>query len=304
MKAAVCRRYGPPEVLTIEDVPPPALKAGQILVRVRATAVNSADVRIRSMNEPGLVGLVLRLVMGINGPRNRILGGVVAGTVEQVGEKVSEFKPGDEVFTSTGMAFGGYAEYIALKASSPVALKPRKASFEEAAAIVFGGMSALYFLERGGVKKGTRTLVYGASGSVGTSYIQIARLLGARVSAVTSTGNLELARSLGAETAIDYTKTDYTTLPARYDLVFDATGHTTAEAARKVLNPGGKFITTASMDVAKERKEDLHILAKMFDAGELQPVIERVYPFAEIVAAHRHVDTGHKRGNVVVLLPV
>ncbi len=300
MKAVVCPRYGSPEVLEQREIPRPEPGDDQVLIRVRATAVNSADVRVRAMREPGAMQIILRLVMGLRGPRNSVLGGVAAGQVVRCGRNVSLFHTGDEVIATLGMSFGGWAQYKALGENSPVALKPAGASFEEAAALIFGGTNALYFLEKSGLRGGQTILIHGASGAVGTSAVQIASSMGAWVSGVCSAANMELVRSLGAREVIDYGQTDYTSLPQRYDVVFDAAGYTNAGEAAMVLRPGGKFVTVASMDVAKERKSDLEELTRLYDAGKLKPVIDKIWPLEEIVEANRYVDLGHKRGNVVI----
>lgn len=305
MRAAICERYGPPEVLKIKDTEKPIPKKDEILVKVMATAVNSADVRIRALRvDGGVMGavskLIIRIVIGFIGPRNKILGTVLAGVVEEVGEKVDKFKIGDEVFAMTGLKFGGYAEYATLSQNNAVALKPHKASFEEAAAIPFGGTTALYFLGKAGIEHAKRVLIYGSSGAVGTSAVQIAKYYGARVTAISGEGGMELSRSLGASKVYDYKKLKLSSLKKKYDIIFDAVGKITKGESMHLLSEGGKFVTVGGMDVAQERASDLDILSDMYNNGSLKAVIDRTYSLNDIVEAHRYVDLGRKKGNVVI----
>jgi NADPH:quinone reductase-like Zn-dependent oxidoreductase len=302
MKAVVCDRYGPPEVLKLAEVEKPAPKANQVLVKVMATAVNSADVRVRGLNVDGPMRLVMRLVLGIRRPRQPILGVVLAGVVETVGSGVQQFKPGDEVYAQTGFKMGGYAEYVAMGADKPIALKPSKATFEQAAAIPFGGTTALYFLQKAGIEasQGKKVLVYGASGAVGTAAVQIAKHFGAEVTAVCGEDGAELARSLGADEVVIYTKDDFTQNGQQYQIIFDAVGKKPKKDCIGSLTPGGRYVTVASLDVASETKEQLELLRELYDKGEYQAVIDKTYSLEDIVAAHRYVDEGKKKGNVVV----
>lgn len=322
MKAATYNKYGPPEVVTIAEVPKPVPKAGEALVRIRATTVSTGDWRMRSLNMPGGFGPFGRLVVGITGPRKKILGTELAGVVEAVGPGVTRFKVGDEVAGFPGGQMGAHAEYRAT-AEDRLVKKPANLSFEEAAALFFGGSTALHFLTKAGIRRGDSVLIVGASGSIGTAAIQLARDFGAEVTAVCSAANADLVRSLGAAHVIDYAKTDFTTTGDTWDIILDATGTAPITRVERVLKPGGRLIvamgTLKSLlgfdrpsrgsgkkvvaGVAAEKLEYFEALAKLAEAGAYRPVIDRVYPFAEITAAHARVDTGRKRGNVVVTIP-
>jgi NADPH:quinone reductase-like Zn-dependent oxidoreductase len=302
MKAVICERYGPPEVLKIKEVAKPIPKPNEVLVKIIATAVNSGDVRIRGLAVEGFMRIIMRLVLGLRGPRKPVLGMVLSGVVEKVGSDVAQFKPGDEIFAATGFKCGAYAEYATVSEHGTIALKPKKASFQEAAAIPFGGGSALYFLRKAGIgqKPGQKVLVYGASGAVGTGAVQIAKHYGATVTAVCSQINTKLVKSLGADHVIAYTKEDFTKNGENYDIIFDAVGKITKKACVDSLAQDGKYITVASLDVASEQKEHLTFLSKLFDKGEYKAVIDRTYRLEDIVEAHRYVDLGKKKGNVVI----
>ncbi len=304
MKAAVCTSYGPPDVLKITDIPKPTPKSNEILVRIKASAVNSGDVRVRSLDVDGLMRVVMRLVLGLTKPRKPVLGTVFSGIVEAVDDKVTLFKPGDEVFGLTGFNFGTFAEFMTLPENSAVALKPSGASFESAAAILFGGSTALYFLEKArlGSEPNQSVLIYGATGSVGTSAIQVAKHHKANVTAVCSAAGMELAKSLGADTLIDYQQQDFKECGEKFDIVFDAVGKTNKKDCKGLLKPGGVFVTVGGLDVASETKEQLETLSKMFEEGSLKDAIDKTYSIDEIVEAHRYVDSGHKKGNVVIVL--
>lgn len=303
MKAVVCEKYGPPEVLKLVEVEKPIPKSNEILVKVMATTVNSADVRIRGLNVPGfLMRLVMRLVLGFTGPRKRILGVVLAGIVEEVGDKVTGFKKGDQVYAATGFKLGADAEYITLAEKSPVTLKPTKASFEEAAALIFGGTTALYFLQKAGIKQrsGQKVLIYGASGAVGTAAVQIAKHFGADVTGVCSSENTDLVKSLGATQVASYDKEDFTKNGQQYDIIFDAVGKKKKQECQTSLVPGGKYVTVGGLDVASESKEQLQLLSQLYDNLEYKAVIDKTFPLEKIVEAHRYVDLGKKKGNVVI----
>jgi NADPH:quinone reductase-like Zn-dependent oxidoreductase len=227
---------------------------------------------------------------------------VLAGVVETVGSGVQRFKAGDEIYAQTGFKMGGYAEYVAMGADKPIALKPSKATFEQAAAIPFGGTTALYFLQKAGIEasQGKKVLVYGASGAVGTAAVQIAKHFGAEVTAVCSEDGAELAKSLGAGQVIIYTQDDFTQNGQQYQIIFDAVGKKTKKDCVGSLAPGGRYVTVGSLDVASETKEQLDLLRELYDKGEYRAVIDKTYPLEDIVAAHRYVDQGKKKGNVVV----
>jgi NADPH:quinone reductase-like Zn-dependent oxidoreductase len=302
MKAAICPQYGPPDVLRISDVPKPIPQKGEILVKVMASAVNSGDVRVRGLAVTGLMKALMLVVLGWSRPRKPILGTVFAGIVEDTGSEVTAFKPGDEVFGLTGFRFGGHAQYLTTPSQAPVVLKPKKATWEEAAAIPFGGQTAIHFLEKSGIphKKQPSVLIYGASGSVGTAAVQLARHYGARVTAVCGEQGKDLVASLGAERIIVYTREDFTKDTDTYDLVFDAVGKITLNQCRHLLKPDGVFKTVGGWETASESKAQLELLAGLFDAGQYQATIDRVYTLDDIVEAHRYADSGRKKGNVVI----
>jgi NADPH:quinone reductase-like Zn-dependent oxidoreductase len=307
MKAIVCTKYGPPEVLQLREVEKPAPKNNEVLIKICATAVTASDCIIRRLKisvwRP--MGLMAGLVLGFNKPRNPILGGVFAGDVELAGKEVKQFKAGDQVFGFTTKSvvqprFGAYAEYTCLPEDSILALKPSNLSYEEAAAVPYGGLLALHFLKKGNIQSGQKVLIYGASGAIGTAAVQLARYFGAEVSGVCSTTNLELVRSLGAEKVIDYTKEDFTTKGERYDLILNAVGKRKAQLqCDNALTPNGKHITVDD-GLPKLHIEDLILLKELVESGKLKAVIDRTYPLEQMVEAHRYVDKGHKKGNVVI----
>lgn len=302
MKAVICTQYGEPEVLHIVDMPKPTISDEQVLIKVMSTAVNSADSRVRGLKVDGFLRIVMRLVLGIRKPRNPILGVVLSGIIEEVGSKVVEFKKGDEIYAMTGFQFGAYAEYVALSPKTVMALKPTNASFDEAAAIVFGGTTALYFLHKAGIesKSQPNVLIYGATGAVGTSAVQIAKSYGAHITAVCSQEGVGLVHSLGADEVIIYTEQDFIKLNTQFDIIFDAVGKTTKAQCKHLLSPEGKYKTVGGLETASETKEQLHILKSLFEKGNYQAVIDKVYPIDDIVAAHHYVDEGKKKGNVVI----
>lgn len=323
MKAAVYTKYGPPEVVRIIDVPKPVPKPNQVLVKIHATAVNSSDWRMRSGIFPAGFAILARLGLGICGPRNKVLGAELAGVVEAVGAKVTHFKPGDRVFAGGG--FGGHAEYKVV-AQNKLAMMPVSLSFKQAGGLAFGGTTAQYFLhDLGQIKAGQKVLINGASGSTGLAAIQIAKHAGAMVWAVCSAKNFDLVKSMGADHVIDYTVQDFTKSGQQFDIIYDSAGTTPWSRVKNTLAPNGRllivlgslwgmvqapFVSRKSRKSGKSAKSgtpsessaSLKKLADLVDAGDLQPVIDRCYPFAEIVDAHRYVDTGRKRGSVVIMV--
>lgn len=302
MKAAITTRYGSPEVIQIQDVPKPTIKDNEILIKVMAASMNSGDVRIRGLNGGGVPPFVMRLIFGWKRPKSGIQGLMFAGVIEEVGSKVEGHKVGDEVYGSTGMRMGAHAEYVTVKSGGVLVKKPHNASFEEAAAIVFGGMSAIYFLEKAGIStlKNAEVMIYGATGSVGVAAVEVAKHYDARITAVCSERGRTLVESLGVDQVVIYTDQDYSQLETRYDLVFDAVGKTKKKDAKKVLKPTGKYSTVGGMDVAKETNGQVDFLRKLFEAGELKANIDKTYPLEQIEDAHRYVDSERKKGNVVI----
>lgn len=295
MKAIVATKSGPPDVLQLREVDKPVPQEGEVLVRIHAATVTAGDVILRKL--PRLMYLPMRL-FGIR--RKEIPGHEFAGEVEAVGLDVSRFREGDTVFgTTTGLRVGSYAEYVCLPADGVLAIKPAGVSYEEAAAVPVGGMTALHFLRQGNIQSGQKVLIYGASGSVGTYAVQLARHFGAEVTGVASSKNVELVESLGAARVIDYTKEDFAEGDGSYDLIFDAVGKTSASECETVLAPTGAFVAV-SKGTAKESVADLVLLGELLAAGKLKAVIDRRYQLEGTPEAHRYVETGRKVGNVVL----
>ncbi|WP_455919947.1 NAD(P)-dependent alcohol dehydrogenase [Priestia megaterium] len=302
MKAMVCTKYGKPDVLQLEEVEKPIPKENEILIKIHATTVTSGDCRVRSFNSPLLLWLPMRIVLGLRKPRKSILGVELAGEVEDVGKNVTRFKKGDQLFAMTGMKFGGYAEYICLPEKGTIAVKPENVTHEEAASISFGGTTALHFFRKGNIQAGQKVLIYGASGAVGTAAVQLASYYGAEVTGVCSAKNSELVKSLGADYVIDYQNEDFSKKEERYNLIFDAIGKITKNQCKGALALNGRFVSVEGQGIAKVQTEDLLLLKKLMEEGRIKSVIDRCYSLEQIPAAHEYVETGHKVGNVVVVL--
>jgi NADPH:quinone reductase-like Zn-dependent oxidoreductase len=320
VRAVVHDRYGPPEVLRLEDVEPPVPAEHEVLVRVHATTVSRTDCHIRRADP-----FLWRLFAGLRRPKRRILGIELAGEVEAVGAAVSEFEVGDHVFGGSAGKFGAHAELVCVPETAALAHKPARLSFEEAAAVSDGAMQALRCLRVAGVRKGQRIVVYGASGSLGTAAVQLARYFDAHVTAVCNTKNVELVRSLGADEVVDYLHEDYTRNGQTYDVVLDAVGLHSFLRCRRSLKPGGVFIATelgrfmvenlalalatrafgarrVRFPLARYSKQDVLFLKELLEAGRYRAVVDRAYPLEDVVEATRYVETGQKTGNVVLLV--
>lgn len=322
MKAATYRRFGSPEVVRIEELAKPSPRPDEVLVRVRASTLSAADHRARSRTVPSGLQVLTAVALGVFRPRRRVLGMDVAGVVEATGSDVTRFRAGDEVVAMLGAKFGGHAEYVTVRQDGPITAKPRTMGFAEAVTLVFGGLTAQAFLARADVGPGATVLINGASGAVGTAAVQLAKHLGAHVTAVCSGGNRELVTSLGADRVIDYTAEDFTARGEAYDVIMDCVGNAPFSRVADRLTPGGALLlviadlkgmlqaprnsrrsgklVTAGDPRLNYTAQDLASLVRLADNGGYKAIIDRTYPLAEIVQAHRFVDTGRKRGNVVV----
>jgi len=301
MKAVICTNYGLPEVLQIQEVTNPIPNENQILIKIIATAINSGDVRVRSLDVKGFMKVIMRLVLGISRPRKPILGTVFSGVVESIGDNVSKFKIGDKVFGMTGYKFGTYAEYIAVNQNSNVLEMPKNATYEEAAAIIFGGQTAIHFLEKAKIAKklNQKILIIGATGSVGTAAIQIAKHYNANITAICSSNGHKLVSELGVKNIVLYDKEDFTSWADKFDIIFDAVGKSNKNQCKNLLNENGVYESVSS-GYASETIQQLQLLKELFEKGEFKATIDKTFPMDEIVDAHRYVDTGRKKGNVVL----
>lgn len=324
MRAIVYDTYGPPEVLQLEEVARPVPKNGEVLVKIHAATVNRLDVHTREANRRGGPAVILmsRMLYGLRRPRRTILGSEFAGEVAAVGPAVGEFAVGDRVFGNTGLKFGTHAEFLCISETDRVAHMPAGMSFEQASAITDGALNALWLLRLANVGKGQRMLIYGASGSIGTAGLQLAKHFGADVTAVTSTSNLDLVKSIGADRVIDYTKEDFTKNGETYDFIFDAVGKHSFKRCKGSLKAGGKYLATdgfinvilgqwtkrfGDKRVVFElppryTKQDVNFLKELIEDGEYKPVIDRCYPLEEVIEAARYVETERKTGNVVLTI--
>lgn len=304
MKAVIASGYGAPEVLSVQEVPKPKLGKDEVLIQVKAASLNSGDVRMRALDAgDGVKGfvakIIIRLLVGITKPK-RIPGSVLAGEVVEIGHNVTRFAVGDEVYAMAGFRFGAFAEYCVLSENGTIALKPKTANFEEASTLPFGGNTAFYFLRKGGIVEGKKVLIYGSTGAVGTSAVQVAKYLGAEVTAVCGPDGIELTRQLGASTVYNYKATPLSEIKGTFDVVFDAVGKISKKTASHLIAEGGSYVTVAGLDVARESSEGLERLAKMYDEGKLIATIDKTFDLDEIVEANRYVDSGRKKGSVVI----
>jgi len=305
MKAVVYTKYGQPEVLQLKEVEKPTPKDDEVLIKNYATTVHIGDTRMRGFRVPKLHWLPMRLFLGITKPKRTILGMEVSGVIESVGKDVKEFKKGDEVFALTGFGGGGYAEYSSVRAidgnevKGMVVPKPSNLTFEQAASVPAGALTALQHMQKVNVQKGKKILIYGASGSVGTYAVQIAKYYGGEVTGVCSTSNLEMVKSIGADKVIDYTKEDFTKINEKFDIVFDAVYKISKLKCKNIIKENGIF-DSSHTKIPQPSEKDLIFLKELIEKNKLKPVIDKTYSMDQIVEAHRYVDKGHKKGNVVI----
>jgi NADPH:quinone reductase-like Zn-dependent oxidoreductase len=307
MKAIVCPKYGPPEVLQLKELEKPTPKNNEVCIKNYATAVTASDIFVRGSKLPLFIWLSMRLMLGLTKPRKPIIGLIVAGEIDSVGKQVKQFTKGDQVYGFTGFAFGAYAEYTCMSEKEStfgcLAIKPANISYEEAAAVAYGAILASHYVKLGNIQKGQRVLIYGASGAIGTMAVQLAKHIGAEVTGVCSTSNVELVKSLGAGKVIDYTKQNTLSKADSYDFILDAVGKSKSsklkQLCKKALAPDGKYISVDN-GTPKLTAQYLVETKELIEAGLIVPVIDRSYSLEQIVEAHRYVEKGHKKGNVVI----
>jgi NADPH:quinone reductase-like Zn-dependent oxidoreductase len=309
MKAIICTKYGPPEVLKMKEVEKPAPKDDEVLIKIFATAVTASDIFIRGSQIPIQFWIPMRIMLGLTKPRKSIIGLVLAGIIESAGKNVKRFKPGDQVYGLTGFGLGAYAEYKCMKETDStygcLALKPNNLSYEEATVAAYGGLLAFQYMEKGNIQRGQKVLIYGASGTSGTTAVQFAKYLGAEVTGVCSTSNLELVKSLGADSVIDYTKKDSINLIKQYDFILDAVGKIKTselkETCKKALTPKGKYVSIDDGKLLLDSNR-LALIKELVETGHIKPVVDRSYPLEQIVEAHEYVGKGHKKGGVAITI--
>ncbi len=309
MKAIICPKYGRPEVLQLSEVEKPTPKDNEVLIKIYATAVTASDIFIRSSKLPIQFLIPMRLVLGLTKPRKSIIGLVLSGEIESVGKDIKRFKIGDQVYGLTGFGLGAYAEYKCMKETDSMrgclAIKPNNISYEEATVAAYGGLLAFQYLGKGNIQRGQKALIYGASGTSGTIAIQLANYLGAKVTGVCSSANLDLVKSLGAETVVDYTKVDALDPGAQYDFILDAVGKLKTsklkESCKQALTPNGKYVSIDDGGLLLDSKR-LDLIKEFIEAGRIKPIIDKCYSLEDIVEAHRYVEQGHKKGGVVISL--
>jgi len=307
MKAIICTKYGPPEVLQVKEVEKPFPKDNEVLIKIFATAVTASDIFIRSSKLPIQFVIPMRLTIGLTGPRKSIIGLVLAGEIESIGKNIKRFKTGDQVYGVTGFGLGAYAEYKCMKETDSMhgclAIKPSNISFEEATAAAYGGLLAFQYMEKGNIQLGQNVLVYGASGTSGTIALQLAKCLGAKVTGICSNENLEMVKSLGADLVIDYTKEDTLTPGVKYDFILDSVGKRKTsklkDACIKALAQHGKYLSIDNGHLLLDSKR-LDLIREFIEEGRIKPVIDKCYSFEDIVEAHIYVEKGHKKGGVVI----
>ena len=322
MKAIIWTKYGSPDVLDFKEIEKPTPRDDEVLIRVVAATVFAGDCEMRGFDFPLSFWLPLRIMFGLRRPRAKILGQELAGEIEAVGNEVTQFRKGDEVFAPTDRKFGAYAEYKCLRGTHPMAIKPANMSCEEAATVPTGGLNALHFLRKGNIQSGQKVLINGAAGSIGTYAVQIAKVLGAEVTAVDSARKLDMLRSIGADHVIDYTQEDFTQNGKTYDVIVDVVGKSSFSRSVRSLKQNGRYVLgnprfsgmikglwtsmTSSKKViialAPYRTEDLIFLKELIEAGKIKSVIDRRYPLEQVADAHRYVETGQKAGHVVISL--
>jgi NADPH:quinone reductase-like Zn-dependent oxidoreductase len=307
MKAFICTRYGPPEVLQMKEVEKPVPKDNEVLIKIHSTAVTASDIFIRAAQVSMLLFIPMRIMMGLTKPRKSIIGIVLAGEIEATGKNIKRFKTGDQVYGITGWGLGAYAEYKCMNEKDSkqgcLAIKPSNISYDEATVAAFGGLLAFQFLGKGNIRQGQNVLIYGASGTSGTIAIQLAKELGAKVTGVCSTTNLEFVKSLGADVVIDYTKEDSLAPGVTYDFILDAVGKRKTsklkDACKKALTPGGKYVSIDDGNLLIDSSR-LDFIKEFIEAGRIKPIIDKCYSFEDIVEAHRYAERGHKKGGVVI----